>query len=227
MALHLQENIYAHYLVYRRSPRWLDLTPAQKEQGAAELAALLQERADQVEVRGVYSAAGLRPDADLVLWLLSNRIEATQDLAVAVRRTVLGPALELSWSFWGVTRPAEFSPDHAPAFQRGLPPLAWVCVYPFVRTPEWYLLPREERAQMLREHGGMGREFPQVQTNTVNAFGLGDYEWILCFEAEDPNHFVDMVRRLREAQARRYTKLETPFIVARRKHLAEALADLG
>ena len=38
---------------------------------------------------------------------------------------------------------------------------------------------------MLREHGEMGREFPDVLANTTSAFGLGDWEWILAFEADD------------------------------------------
>ena len=73
-------------------------------------------------------------------------------------------------------------------------------MYPFVRTPEWYLLPKEERGGMLAEHGIMGREFPDVLANTTSAFGLGDWEWILCFEADEADRLVDCIRRLRDAQ---------------------------
>jgi chlorite dismutase len=126
----------------------------------------------------------------------------------------------------GVVKPAEFSADHAPAFVKGDPPKKYLNVYPFVRTPEWYLLPPEERAELLREHGVAGREFPDVLANTTSAFGINDWEWILAFEADDLDRIVDCIRRLRETQARRFTKVEIPFVTGIRKDVRSALADL-
>ncbi len=126
----------------------------------------------------------------------------------------------------GVVKPAEFTADHAPAFVKGEPPKTFACVYPFVRTPEWYLLPTEERAALLREHGVIGREFPEILANTTSAFGLGDWEWILAFEADEADRLVDCIRRLRDAEARRFTKEEIPFVTGIRKPVAEALDDL-
>ena len=121
---------------------------------------------------------------------------------------------------------SEFTADHLPAFLRGEAPRAYLSVYPFVRTPEWYLLPAEERSAMLREHGEMGREFPDVLANTTSAFGLGDWEWILAFEADDLSRLVDCIRRLRAAEARRFTKVEVPFVTGIRKELPDAVRDL-
>ena len=99
-------------------------------------------------------------------------------------------------------------------------------MYPFVRTPEWYLLPREERAALLREHGEIGREFPDVLANTTSAFGINDWEWILAFEADELDRIVDCIRRLREAEARRFTKEEVPFVTGIRKDVRAAFEDL-
>lgn len=126
----------------------------------------------------------------------------------------------------GMVRPAEFTDDHAPAFVRGEAPRMYLCVYPFVRTPEWYLLPREDRGRLLAEHGAMGREFPQVLANTTSAFGLGDWEWILAFETDDLDVLVDCVRRLRDSESRRYAKVEVPFVTGIRKSVGDALDDL-
>ncbi len=43
----------------------------------------------------------------------------------------------------------------------------YVCVYPFVRSYEWYLLPDAERRKMLADHGKAGRGYPDVRANTV------------------------------------------------------------
>ncbi len=116
----------------------------------------------------------------------------------------------------GVHRPAEFSASHAPAFMRDAEPQAWLTVYPFVRSYDWYVLPEDERREMLAEHGGKGREYPQVLSNTVAAFALGDYEWILAFEADELTDLVDLMRHLRATEARRHVREEVPFFTGRR-----------
>jgi hydrogen peroxide-dependent heme synthase len=79
---------------------------------------------------------------------------------------------------------------------------------------------------MLRDHGLAGREFPDVLANTTSAFGIGDYEWILAFEADPLDRIVDLIRRLRATEARRYTKLEVPFFTGIRKPVDEIVAGL-
>ena len=94
-------------------------------------------------------------------------------------------------------RPAEFNKSHVPAFLADEEPRDYVCVYPFVRSYEWYLLPDEERRAMLAEHGQMARGYPDVRANTVASFALGDYEWMLAFEADELHRIVDLMRHLR------------------------------
>jgi chlorite dismutase len=71
----------------------------------------------------------------------------------------------------------------------------------------------------------MGREYPEVQANTVSSFGLGDYEWLLAFECERLSPITDLMRHLRSAGARRYTRHELPFLTGRRRPLEE-IAEL-
>jgi peroxiredoxin len=220
----MSETVYAFYPVFKatKSFRELDVDDA-----AQEVENLFKEWADGVLVRGVYSTVGFRADADLMLWLVGPSPDSVQDALVAFGRTQAGRALDLVWSFMGVVKPAEFTADHAPAFVKGEPPKRFLNVYPFVRTPEWYLLPSEERAAWLRQHGEIGREFPDVLANTTSAFGINDWEWILAFEADHLERITDCLRRLREAEARRYTKVETPFVTGIRKDVRAAFADLS
>jgi chlorite dismutase len=167
-------------------------------------------------LRGVYDVSGLRADADIMLWLTGGSAQALQaDLRSLRRSTELRPLLP-TWNALGVHRDAEFSRDHSPAFARGLAPKGWVTVYPFVRSYEWYVLPAAERGEMLAEHGLKGREYPQVQSNTVAGFALGDYEWLLALEADDPVDLVDLMRHLRATEARRHVREEVPFFTGRR-----------
>jgi chlorite dismutase len=113
-----------------------------------------------------------------------------------------------------------------PAFLAGEPERGYVCVYPFVRSYEWYLLPDDERRRMLAEHGQMARGYPDVRANTVASFGLGDYEWILAFEADELHRIVDLMRHLRGSTARRHVREELPFFTGRRRPLRDLVAAL-
>jgi peroxiredoxin len=224
----MTDTIYALYPVFASTPDLRDALaePEDRARAVRELEDLYKSWDGTISVRGTYSTAGFRADADLMLWLVGPSAEEVQRALVEFRRTELGSLLDLTWTFMGVVKPAEFTPDHAPAFVKGDPAGAYACVYPFVRTPEWYLLPREERAEMLADHGVMGREYPDVLANTTSAFGLGDWEWILAFEADRLDRLVDCIRRLRDAKARLVTKEEIPFVTGIRKDLAAAVDDL-
>jgi chlorite dismutase len=172
-----------------------------------------------VTLRGIYDVSGLRADADLLLWLTGPDPAALQGGLRTLRRGLGDP--RPTWNALGVHREAEFSRAHAPAFLRGLPPKAWVTVYPFVRSYDWYLLPEEDRRAMLADHGRKGAAFPGVQTNTVATFALSDYEWILALEADDPVELVDLMRHLRNTEARMHVREEVPFFTGRRIDPAE------
>ena len=143
---------------------------------ATDVEALFEVLAEQdVVVRGLYDVSGLRADADLMVWWHAETAEALQEAYTRLRRTTLGRHLDPVWSQMALHRPAEFNRSHIPAFLADEEPRKYVCVYPFVRSYEWYLLPDEERRDMLKEHGMQARGYPDVRANTVASFGLGDY----------------------------------------------------
>jgi chlorite dismutase len=183
--------------------------------GGARLADAIAALPTGATLRGCYDVSGLRADADLMLWLTGDSAEVLQAALRVLRRTAELEVLDPTWNALGVHRDAEFSRDHLPAFARGLPPKKWLCVYPFVRSYEWYLLPDDERRGLLAEHGRAGAAFKSVQTNTVASFALGDYEWILALEADDAVELVDLMRALRSTGARRHVREEIPFFTGR------------
>jgi chlorite dismutase len=194
---------------------------------AAEVTNLFDKlAADDVVVRGTYDVAGLRADADLMVWWHASTIDALQSAYHRLRATTLGRSLTPVWSQAALHRPAEFNKSHVPAFLAEEEARPYVCVYPFVRSYEWYLLPDAERRALLAEHGRMAREYPDVRANTVSSFALGDYEWMLAFEADDMHRIVDLMRHLRGSETRRHVREETPFYSGRKRTVAELVADL-
>jgi peroxiredoxin len=207
-AREINETIrYTSWAVYRRTSTMSDPSAA-----SAEFVKFIQEvELDDVQLRGAYDVSGMRADADLMLWFHAADAEQIQSTLRKFRRTALGKSLSLTWSAMGVHRPAEFNKGHVPAFMTGVGAKDWLCVYPFVRSYDWYLLPEEERRSMLTEHGMAARDYDGLLSNTVAAFALGDYEWILAIESNDLFEIVDMMRHLRSTKARLHVREEIPF----------------
>ncbi len=187
---------------------------------------LKQQEEKGVVVRGLYDVAGMRADADYMIWTHAERVEDLQATYTGFRRTLLGRLSEPVWSAAALHRAAEFNKSHIPAFIAGEPAGDYVCVYPFVRSLEWYLLPDDERRKMLVEHGMAGRDYPDVRANTVPAFALGDYEWILAFEGPDLGRIVELMWKLRYTDARRHAREETPFFTGPRRGVEELVNAL-
>jgi hydrogen peroxide-dependent heme synthase len=201
--------------------------PALRDELASEVDTLFEQLAGKdVTIRGTYDVSGLRADADLMIWWHAGSSDALQEAYGLLRRTELGRHLAPVWSQLALHRPAEFNKSHVPAFLAGEPARAYVSVYPFVRSYEWYLLPDDERRELLAEHGQMARGYPDVRANTVPAFSLGDYEWILAFEADELHRIVDLMRDLRASRARRHVREEVPFFTGRRRGIGEIIASL-
>jgi peroxiredoxin len=194
---------------------------------ANEVEKLFEElSASDVTVRGLYDVSGLRADAELMVWWHSGSSDSLQSAYHRLRRTSFGARLDPVWSQMAVHRPAEFNKSHVPAYVADEEQRAYVAVYPFVRSYEWYLLEDAERRRLLAEHGMMAREYPDVRANTVPAFALGDYEWVLAFEADELHRIVDLMRHLRGSETRRHVRLEVPFYTGHRRTPAELLAEL-
>ncbi|WP_328461148.1 chlorite dismutase family protein [Actinoplanes sp. NBC_00393] len=214
---------YTMWSVFRASSP----LPALRDELAGEVDALFEQLSGKdVTIRGTYDVSGLRADADVMIWWHSASSDALQDAYGLFRRTALGRHLEPVWSQMALHRPAEFNKSHLPAFLADEEPRRYICVYPFVRSYEWYLLPDAERRQLLAEHGKMARPYPDVRANTVASFALGDYEWMLAFEADELHRIVDLMRDLRASGARRHVREEVPFYTGRRRSVTEIVANL-
>lgn len=213
---------YTMYSVFAR------VAPAGEQAASDALAAVEQATVgNDLVIRGFYDVGGFRADADLLVWWSAPSSDTLQAAYQALRASDLGAVLDPVWSQVGIHRPAEFNKGHIPAFLAGEDPRSYLCVYPFVRSTEWYLLPDADRREMLREHGMLAVPYKDVRANTVASFALGDYEWLLAFEADELHRIVDLMRELRAAEARRHMREEVPFFTGRRRDLAQIVASWG
>src|SRR2546425_5800048 len=73
----------------------------------------------------------------------------------------------------------------------------YLFVYPFTKKREWYSLPFEERRRIMKDHVQAGQKYPSVTIHTSYSFGIDNYEFILSFETDHPEDFLNLVMDLR------------------------------
>jgi chlorite dismutase len=219
-----KDPTFVDFLCFSIDPALRRLTAAEQKRIGGECAKALGKKRQEVATR-FYLSMGLRHDTDFFLWAAAKDLAPFQELTKELLATALGGYLAPRYTFLGMTRPSAYNPGHIPAFEAGEPPRRYLFLYPFVKSREWYLLPFEKRREMMRGHMAIGEKYPMVRLNTTYSFGLGDQDFVLAFETDEPAAFEDLVQRLRETETSRYTVRDTPFILGTLCETAEKLTE--
>lgn len=222
---------YVRFAFYRVDPVWRLLPEVEKERGYAEFLSVMDETTPTMLVRS-YSCVGLRSDADFLLWQVSYDLDDFQTFAAKIIRTGFGRYLTTPYAYLSMTRRSQYvdpkdrdSESNRLTIEPG--GRKYLFVYPFVKTRAWFALPLETRQEMMREHIEVGQGYPSVKLNTTYSFGLDDQEWVVAFESDFPQDFLDLVTALRETQASAYTLRDTPMMTCRALDIRDILPQLG
>ncbi len=221
---------FIHFSFYKLDIRWRRLSPELKDQNKEETRVVLEKWADRFPIMP-YSLIGLRGDADFLLWKFSERVEDFQGFASSFLNTSLGGYLDTPYAYLAMTRRSKYVGGHEHEGGHGsttrLEPLGtpYLMIYPFVKTHEWYQLPLEELKRMMGEHFRIGHKYPNVKIHTTYSYGLDDQEFVLAFETDDLEDFLNLVEDLRFTETRKYTLRDTPIFTCRAMPSFQALLD--
>jgi hydrogen peroxide-dependent heme synthase len=93
-----------------------------------------------------------------------------------------------------------------------------VCFYPMNKrrgeAKNWYAIPFEERARMMREHGVVGRHYAGQVTQIISgSIGTDDWEWGVDLYADDMVVFKKLIYEMRFDEASAWYAEFGPFYV--------------
>ena len=219
------------FCFYRVDPAWRRLPKPTKNKQSGELASVIRAFSKKLMVR-TYSLVGLKADVDFLIWRVGSTLEAQQEMSAAVRQTEMAGYLTLPYSYVSMTKRSTYvdklDPDHQDR-RRFITPAdcKYFFVYPFVKSRDWYQLPFPERQAMMDEHIAIGNKYPSVRLHTTYSFGLDDQEFVVAFETDKPQDFLDLVMALRESKGSKYTLRDTPIFTCVAKPFTEILRDIG
>lgn len=180
-----------------------------------------------------YSTVGLKANVDFMLWRIGFDLDPFQRMAADFNKSILGRYLEVPESYLAMTKHSQYVDEHVHEGQEGrrlrIVPgkRPFLFVYPFVKTRDWYLLPMSERQRIMNEHIAIGHKYPRVKINTTYSFGLDDQDFVVAFESDTADEFLDLVQELRETESSKFTVRDTPMYTCRRATIEEIMDSIG
>lgn len=223
---------YVNFGFHKVDPAWRRLPTEERARGKAQFIDVVKSYAHDVMVIP-YSLVGIRGDCDFMLWRIGFDLLKFQEMTAKLLETDLGKYLTSPYSYLSMTKRSVYVDKHTHLGQEGtrlkLVPgqFRYLFVYPFVKNKAWYRLTKHARQGMMDEHIEIGHRYPTVRLNTTYSFGLDDQEFVVAFESDKPEHFVDLVMELRHSEATSYTARDTPTFTCVHRELDEVLDLLG
>ena len=223
---------YVNFAFYKVDPVWRRLPAEERKKGKCEFVEVVRSYEQDMLVVA-YSLVGIRGDCDFMLWRIGYDPLKLQEMSAQLLATGLGNYLTTPYSYLSMTKRSVYVDKHTHEGQEGtrlrLVPgqFKYLFVYPFVKSKAWYRLTKHARQGMMDEHIEIGHKYPTVRLNTTYSFGLDDQEFVVAFESDKPEHFVDLVMELRHSEATSYTLRDTPTFTCIHRELAEVLDLLG
>jgi chlorite dismutase len=223
---------FVNFMFFRVDRAFRALPADAKVQAKRELAEIVTRYQGPMFVLP-YSTVGLKAGVDFMLWRIGYDIDPFQRMVADINKSMLGRFLEVPQSFLAMTKHSQYVEEHVHEGQEGrrlrIVPgkRPYLFVYPFVKTRDWYLLPMSERQRIMNEHIAIGHKYPRVKINTTYSFGLDDQDFVVAFESDTADEFLDLVQELRETESSKYTVRDTPMYTCRRTTMEEILDSIG
>jgi len=226
-----QRRQFLNYAFYRLDPVFRRLPADEQRAAATEFIELVRqwESSDDLILR-TYSLVGLRADVDFMLWRIAFDPLSFQSMEATIRRSQLGAYLLQTHSLLALQRRSQYV-NRLKDSGEGVELLPgqgkYLFVYPFVKTRAWYRLSPHARQGMMDEHIAASTPFKGVRLNTSYSYGIDDQDFVVAFDSDYPQEFVDLVGRLRYTEASLYTERDTPMFTCAKAPIDAILAQLA
>ena len=224
---------YVSFTFYKLDPAFRRLPQEERDKGMKEFIDILEEYDNSTDmILLCYSMVGIRGDVDIMTWRICYSMEEFQIMTTRLLQTGLGKYLNVPFTYLSMTKRSMYmdfiNPEHEEDRTHIIPGKAkYLFIYPFVKTREWYLLTQFTRQGIMDEHIYIGNKYPSVKLNTTYSFGIDDYEFVVAFESDSPDDFLDLVQELRETEGSRYVKEDTPIFTCIAMSIEDAIKSLG
>jgi len=175
----------------------------------------------------LYTIVGQK--ADFMMMILRPTMEELQQLETEFNKTKLAEFTIPAHSYVSVVELSNYLPSDSdkdpyenPYVKARLYPILptsnYVCFYPMDKRRQgednWYMLPMENRKDLMRSHGMIGRQYAgKVKQIITGSVGFDDYEWGVTLFSDDVLQFKKLVYEMRfDEVSARYGEFGSFFV---------------
>lgn len=208
---------------------WKMLSSDERQAAIHEFLGLLEKwNATQDRKEGshaLYTVVGQK--ADFMMMILRPTMEELNEIETEFNKTKLAEYTIPTYSYVSVVELSNYLPSEEDPYQNPhvqarlfpiLPKSKYICFYPMDKRRQgndnWYMLPMEERRNLMRSHSMIGRKYAglvkQIITGSV---GFDDYEWGVTLFSDDVLQFKKLVYEMRfDEVSARYGEFGSFFV---------------
>jgi chlorite dismutase len=212
---------YHSYIFFSVRSSFHKLSPAQQKKYKNDF--LKELKNEKKVIVYTYSTLGLKVNTTILFWFQSDSIEESQNYLNKLLHTDLGNHLKITYTLFGMTRPTQYSRASTGHFETTRKGGAYLTIYPFTKTKEWYQFDFKKRKELMEGHISVGRKFPQITQLLLYSYGVDDQDFIVSYETDDLPDFQSLVMELRMDKVREYTQSDTPIFTCIYKSFEEIL----
>ncbi|MCM3123701.1 MULTISPECIES: hydrogen peroxide-dependent heme synthase [Bacillaceae] len=208
---------------------WKMLPGEERQEIIQEFLGLVEKwNKTQAEKQGshaLYTIVGQK--ADFMMMILRPTMEELNEIETEFNKSRLAEYTIPAHSYVSVVELSNYLPAGEDPYQNPqilarlypeLPKAKYVCFYPMDKRRQgednWYMLPMEDRRNMMRSHGMIGRQYAgKVKQIITGSVGFDDYEWGVTLFADDVLQFKKLVYEMRfDEVSARYGEFGSFFV---------------
>jgi chlorite dismutase len=207
-----EPGVYGTFAAFRLDADWAKQGQTTRITQLLTLKGVVEQHREKVAI-DVYLLRGLSDRADVLFRVHATELRETQEFLLDLQGSLFGKHLTDSTIFSGLTKKANYVPGMPDNLKAELKtpsepgPQPYVIVIPVQKDAEWWSLPQDQRAAMMKEHTEASLPYHKtVKRKLYHATGFDDMDFITHFETSRLEDFQGLILALEKVKEFRHNK---------------------
>jgi len=220
-------NIYSSFMLVKLQPEFRRLISNEKIAAKQEFENMVGAAQEKLFLR-TYMVSGLRSDADILIWRMSDDLPYLQEVGARTFSAGAGRYFTPSYCYLGVHQGADpaipkkdlefgFLPKDTFGRHR------FMLLHPVIKAHTWYELSEGEREKLMAERAQVVSRYRDIQENFFLSYGLDEPDLIVTREAKSLEDLTAATHELRLQRIKNYTCDDKPVFLCLGRDLREIM----